>query len=65
LRVAEVKVGFDGLRENAEDLAVEEIEDVGEKQKGEDRAGARLPRACCALAQKCTPNDTNTCRGGP
>ena len=60
-----MQIGLDRLGEDAEDLAIEEIEDVGEKQKGEDSSAEPSPRACCALAQKFTPSDTNTCRGGP
>jgi hypothetical protein len=60
-----MEVGLDRRREDAEDLPVEEIEDVGEQQEQQDavrdRAGLLLRRP----AQKFTPSETQTCRGLP
>ena len=40
LRVRELQIGDDRSGENAEDLPVEEVEDVGEQQQREDEVGA-------------------------
>jgi hypothetical protein len=60
-----VEVGLDRPGENAEDLAVEEIEDVCEKQKGEDPPAESPPLRDLAIAQKFTPSDSQTWRGLP
>ena len=65
LGVGQVQVGLDRRGEDAEDLAVEEIEDVGEKRRARTVRQALAPCSAARLAQKFTPRDRNTCRGGP
>lgn len=66
LRIRELQIGNDGASQNAEDLAVQEVEDVREqKQRQEDTGMRPLPSRSCRSAQKLIPTDRNTCRGAP
>jgi hypothetical protein len=60
-----VQIGFDRRPENAKDLPVEEIEDVGEQQEQQDAVGSRAGLLLRCPAQKLTPSDSQTCRGLP
>ncbi len=51
LGIGQLEIGDDRTGEDAEDLPVEEIEDVGEQQQGENDIGPRAmgPLPCCSL----------------
>ena len=66
-RVGKTELLPDRHREDADDLPVDEIEDVGEQKKQEH---ARPKRACSlifsrAFRQNLAPNDRKTWRGLP
>ena len=67
LLVAEVELGLDRHREDADDLPVDEVEDVGEEQDEEDApAGARpLAPAPAPHQRKLNPKLRKTWRGLP
>ena len=63
--VGEAKLGLDRDLEDGDDLAVEEIEDVGEQKKGEDPVAETSPWLSFGSGQKFTPSDSQTWRGAP
>ena len=65
--VAEPKLRLDRYRQDSDDLAVDEVEDVGEEQDEEDSAahGRPLDPAPDLNQRKLNPTDRNTCRGFP
>jgi hypothetical protein len=60
-----VQVGLDRSGKDPEHLPVEEVEDVGEQQEGEDSATESPPLCKLRMAQKFTPSDSHTWRGLP
>ena len=54
-----------GRPEDAEDLAVEKIEDVGEQQEQQDKGAGTPSLLLRRPAQKLTPSDNHTWRGAP
>jgi hypothetical protein len=61
-----VEVILDRLRQDAENLAIQEIEDVGEEQERQEDAGIRrAPSRCLGSAQKLIPSDRKIWRGLP
>ena len=65
LGIAKVQVGFDRLGKDAEDLPVEEVEDIGEQQEQQDAGAYRAVVPLRRPAQKFTPSETQSCRGAP
>jgi hypothetical protein len=60
-----MKARLDRRGEDAEDLAIEEVEDVGQQQEQQDAVGDRARLLLRCRAQKFTPIETQSCRGAP